>query len=128
MKKFLKIALLVVVCFIALSAGILFYLSRDLEAGEELEIEKIEFETVEDGIYRGDYKAGRFSNEIEVEVMDGEIVSLTVMDDVLFVREHVSPELFTRVKEEQSLAVDTVTEATVTSKAYLKAIENALSE
>lgn len=39
-----------------------------------------------------------------------------------------SDELFGRVIESQSLQVDTISGATLTSKGYLKAIENALDE
>ncbi len=40
----------------------------------------------------------------------------------------VSLKLFEEVKTEQSLQVDTVSGATVSTKAYLKAIENALTD
>ena len=46
---------------------------------------------------------------------------------VLFERPEVTQELFDNVIAAQSIDVDVLSGATVTSKAYLKSIENALS-
>lgn len=48
------------------------------------------------------------------------------MDDVMFKTDEVTKTLFDRVIQNQSLDVDIETGATVTSHAYLKAIENAV--
>ena len=48
--------------------------------------------------------------------------------DVLLKKEGMSTELFNSVLKAQNTTVDSVSSATVTSKAYLKAIENSLSK
>ncbi|MBV1758052.1 MAG: FMN-binding protein [Dethiosulfatibacter sp.] len=58
--------------------------------------------------------------------MGGRISKIDVLDNVRFVQEGVSDTLFEKVISTQDTKVDTVSGATVTSKAYLKAIENAL--
>ena len=68
----------------------------------------------------------RWSNEIIVTVKDHQIIELELVDDVMFKIDEVTKTLFDRVIQNQSLDVDIETGATVTSHAYLKAIENAL--
>ena len=68
----------------------------------------------------------RWSNEIIVTVEDHQIIELELVDDVMFKIDEVTKTLFDRVIQNQSLDVDIETGATVTSHAYLKAIENAV--
>ena len=68
----------------------------------------------------------RWSNEIIVTVEDHQIIELELVDDVMFKIDEVTKTLFDRVIQNQSLDVDVETGATVTSHAYLKAVENAL--
>jgi uncharacterized protein with FMN-binding domain len=60
-------------------------------------------------------------------VENHKITKIDIVKDVTFSKPDVSEELFMRVMESQDTRVDAVTGATVTSKAYLKAIENALN-
>lgn len=105
----------------------MYYLSRGLEATGELDITDINLRSVNDGVYRGSYQQGRFSNEIEVEIEEGEIIRIDVVDDVTFSRGEVTEELKQEILAIQSLDVDTVSGATVICKAYLKVLEDALS-
>ena len=68
----------------------------------------------------------RWSNEIKVTVKDHQIIELELVDDVMFKIDEVTKTLFDRVIQNQSLDVDIETGATVTSHAYLKAVENAV--
>jgi len=55
------------------------------------------------------------------------ITNIEVLKDVRFpANEEMRQELFDRIIDQQSLQVDTITGATVTSRAYLKSIEEAL--
>ncbi len=81
-----------------------------------------------DGDYTGTYAFKRWTNTLTVHVADHRITGIDIVDDVgaAFIT-HCSGELFQRVIAAQDTRVDAVSGATVTSKAYLKAIENALS-
>jgi uncharacterized protein with FMN-binding domain len=83
---------------------------------------------VPDGTYTGSFSGGRWSNTVKVTVRDHKITDIKIVKDIEFKSAKVPSELFQRVEQAQSLQVDTVTGATVTSKAYLKAIENALNK
>lgn len=77
-------------------------------------------------VYNGKYKSGRWSNELNVIVKGNKITAIKIADDVTFTMPGVSDKLFNNVIKAQDTKVDAVSGATVTSKAYLKSIENAL--
>ena len=122
-----KLFLLMVLVLLVLMGSFMFYLSRGLKQGEDIELNGVNLQNKEDGIYTGQYNAGRWTNELVVKLKNQEIVNIDIVDDVTFVKSEVTKELFNRVIKEQDTQVDTVSGATVTSKAYLKAIENALN-
>lgn len=128
MKKFLKIILILLLLIAIFMACGVFYLSRGLKAGSNVEISAVDPAALSDGIYTGSYTAGRWANEVAVTVQGGKITNIEVVKDVRFASKEVTDELFSRVIETQNTTVDVVSQATVTSKAYLKSIESALSK
>jgi len=126
MKLFLKIILTVFIVFVLVSGGGMFYISRGLEAGEAIAINDVNLMAVNDGSYSGVYKGGRWTNEVKVTVKDHRITAVEIVKDVLIPKPEITTELIGRVLEKQSPDIDTVSGSTITCKAYLKAIENAL--
>ena len=127
MKLILKILGLLFLVFILFSAGGIFYLTRGLKAGETLEIGEVNVGNLPSGTYPGIFKGGRWSNEVEVYIDNKRIVEIRIVKDVVFSKPEEREELFSRVIKNQSLQVDVVAGSTVTSKAYLKALEEALN-
>jgi len=125
MKKIFKILISIIILIAVIVAGGIFYLNNGLEAGSEIEMKGLVMSNINDGIYNGNYKSGRWSNELKVTVKNNKITDIKIIDDVAFVQEGIADELFKRVIEVQNTKVDSVSGATVTSKAYLKSIENA---
>lgn len=126
MKLFVKVVVSLLILLILTAAGGMFLISRGLEAGEALEIGSTNLEALSDGVYKGMYEGGRWANEVEVTVADHRITGIRITKDVLFPKQEVADELIGRVLEKQGTDIDTVSGATVTCKAYLKAIEDAL--
>lgn len=126
MKKILKVVLVLFVAFLLIGVGGVSYLNRGLEAGMSIALEEVDLSSLDDGIYTGQYNAGRFSNEVKVEVKDKKIASISLVDDVLFSKPEVTRELIDKIVETQRIDVDVITGSTVTCNAYLKAIEDAL--
>lgn len=130
-------ALLALLC-IGVAAGYLV----DLPARRELmdlEIGNVDFQNLRDGTYTGVYKgtAGHMRDaSVEVTVADGEVSAIRVLQgavDEAGVPVELSGgltvgTLFDRVLADRSLQVDVISSATLTSKAHLKALENALSQ
>ena len=123
-----KILLISVAVMVLLIGGAIVFLLNGQGPIKEMAINDVDLTNVEDGSHKGSFKGARWSNEVEVTVEDNKIVEIAIINDQLFAREDVTEALFTTIKENQSLQVDTVSEATVTSKAYLKAVENALKQ
>jgi uncharacterized protein with FMN-binding domain len=65
---------------------------------------------------------------VSVTVKDHKITSIKAVKQMPFAKTGSNGELFKRVISKQTPNVDTITGATITSKAYLKSIENALSQ
>jgi uncharacterized protein with FMN-binding domain len=126
MKLFLKIILSILMVFILITAGGIFFLSRGLASGSKLVINDVKLSAVKDGIYNGKYKGGRWTNEVNLTVKDHKITNIDLVKDVLFPKPEVTKELFNNVVKEQNVNVDAISGSTITSKAYLKSIENAL--
>jgi uncharacterized protein with FMN-binding domain len=126
MKKLIKILLAVVLIFVVVMGGSMIYLTMGLNEGKNVVINGIDLTNVEDGTYTGSYEGGRWTNTLQVTVKDHRITGIKVVKDVAFSKPELSEDLFSRVVDAQNTKVDVVSQATVTSKAYLKAIEAAI--
>lgn len=126
MKKILKLSLVIIILLVFIVGGMLIYLTRGLDAVSQQVTTDVNLSLLADGVYLGKYDGGRWSNQIEVEIKNQQIRKITIVKDVMFSKPEVSEQLFENVIERQSLYVDVVSGATVTSKAYLKSMEIAL--
>ena len=127
MKKFLKIVAIVITVLVIIFAGLFLFISRGLDAKSQPALTGVTAQGLKDGVYEGNYDGGRWTNGVKVTVTGEKIGNIVLVQDVMFSDAKVSSELFQRVIAAQSTQVDTVAGATVTSKAYLKSIENALT-
>lgn len=128
MKLFFKIVLSVVILFVLVSGGGMFYLSRGLEEGSKIAVNAVNLSSVKDGTFKGKYDGGRWANEVAVTVKDHKIVKVELVKDVRFTKPGILEELANKVVKNQNTNVDVVSGSTVTCKAYLKSIENALKK
>ena len=126
MKKLVKISLIILALLLISVATMMFIFMNGMEDAKAIQINSVDLSIVEDGDYVGSFDLTRWSNEIKVTVKDHKIIALDVVDDVMFKMDEITTELFDRVIQNQSLDLDIETGATITSHAYLKAIENAL--
>lgn len=131
-KGKMKMWIIAVVALLAASVGggILFTAGERRE-GRNLPIRAVDFHSLKGGTYVGEYEGGKYkwrANQVRVTVSSGKVTDI----QLLMHKENRSPDftgkLYGRVIESQSLQVDTISGATITSKAYLKSVENALNE
>lgn len=128
MKKAIVIILIILGILVVIGIGGILYISNGLTAGENVTIDSVDLSRIDDGTYRGVYSAGRWSNEVAVSVADHRISTIEVIKTVSIEKPEITNTIINRVIEKQNTTVDTVSGATVTSKAYLKSIENALAQ
>jgi len=123
----LKIIVWVLVGLAVLVGGVIAFGLIGRRAGETLPIGSLDFSTLPDGEYTGQYKGGRWSNKVRVTVESGRVAGIDVVRDILFPQPEVRRRTLEAIIETQSLEVDVVSGATITAKAYLKAVEKALT-
>lgn len=128
MRKFNKIILGGIFLLVLIIGGIGLYMTRGLTLGKNMIIKPIDTTQLKDGVYKGNYNGGRWSNEVNVTLKNKEITQITIAKSVVFEKPEVTAELINSVIKKQDISVDVISGATVTSKAYLKSIENALSK
>lgn len=128
MRVFLKILLVAVIIFALAAAGGIFYLTRGLDEGMKLVINSVDPSSLPDGEYNGSYEGGRWTNAVKVIVKDQKITRIEVLKDVAVAKPEVTEDVFTKVINKQNVDIDALSGATVTTKAYLKSIENALGK
>lgn len=123
----LKIIVWILVGLAVLLGGVIAFGLIGRRAGETLPIGSVDFSTLPDGEYTGQYRGGRWSNRVRVTVESGRVTGIDVVRDILFPQSEVRRQTLEAIIETQSLEVDAVSGATITAKAYLKAVENALT-
>ena len=105
-------------------------LMKEHREARSLPLNAVDFGRLSDGRYRGDYAGGLYkwrANACDVTVTGGRVAAIQLVASKDPGRENTKVEpLYDRVVQAQSLQVDTISGATLTSKAYLQAVENAL--
>lgn len=134
------IVFLVIIGLATIGSGIAFMVDRPLRQElKNLVIENIDFTKVKDGTYIGNYKGIKGSSRnatVKVNISSGEISEIKIIKGAIdkngkpleIANGLTINNLFQKVIERKSLQVDVVSGATLTSKAHLKALENALKE
>lgn len=106
------------------------HLEKEHHEARNLPLKAIDFSTLAEGTYQGAYEGGMYkwrANQCQVTVSDGKVSEIQLTGSMDPGKERAGAQmLYDRVIQAQSLQVDTISGATLTSKAYLKGIENAL--
>ena len=124
MKKRVLFAAGIVIVIIT---GIFVIGTSGLSEGMKASLDGVDLSNMLDGSYTGTYNFKRWSNTVVVHIEDGTIRAIDIEKDVIGAGiTDCADEMISRVIEAQDTKVDAVSGATVTSKAYLKAIEDAL--
>jgi uncharacterized protein with FMN-binding domain len=102
--------------------------SAEVKAVRSLPINHVDLSLVKDGVYSGDYSYSGFTYQVEVTVADHHIKDVAIINNRKTNRATMAAGVAQSVVDQQKNDVDAVSGATTTSKALLKAIENALSK
>jgi len=120
----------VLLVILAIAGGIGWsFLSKEHEEARNLPLDAVDFSRLRDGTYVGEYEGGMYkwrANSVRVLVASGKVAEIEPVAGVVDPKVGSVKMLYDRVISEQSTQVDTISGATLTSKAYLQAIENAL--
>lgn len=139
-KAKIGLILLIIISIAVLGAAIAFL--ADAPERRELQtliIGNVNFTNLQDGTYVGEYagtKGSARNASVEIIVSGGEIIEINVLKGALDSNGNPAElaggktinDLFKRAMEAESLQVDVISGATLTSKAHLKALEIALRQ
>lgn len=92
---------------------------------KNISVDEVELTELADGSYEGEYDAGYIYARVAVEIRDGRIISVDLLEH-RNERGEPAESILDTVLEQQNIDVDTVSGATNSSKVIKKAIENAL--
>mgnify|MGYP000860864750 FL=1 len=105
-------------------------LQKEHKEARSLSLDGVDFSQLKDGSYMGNYEGGMYKwrrNACQVTVSSGKVSDIQMVKSADPGAENADPtSLYERVIQAQSLQVDVISGATLTSKAYLKAVESAL--
>jgi uncharacterized protein with FMN-binding domain len=130
-KMYGWVIVLFVVAVLGVAGGIGWSrLSKEHREARSLPLNALDFSKLNDGTYHGAYEGGMYkwrANECQVTVSSGKVTAIQLVQSKDPGGKNMQHKaLYDRVIQAQSLQVDTISGATLTSKAYLQAVENAL--
>lgn len=128
MNKIAKVLLgvLLVGCIIVggLFIGLYFVVQQRTQS---LEYTSLHLETIDDGIYNGEYTMDPVIVILEVTVVDHRIENIEIIDHNNGLGGNAE-QIIATIIDQQSLDVDSISGATLSSHTILKAVENALEQ
>ncbi len=105
-------------------------LQKEHAEARSLPLNAVDFGNLNDGTYHGDYAGGMYgwrAGTCDVTVADGKVVAIKMVSTKDPGAGNTDQQmLYDRVIASQSLQVDTISGATLTSKGWLQCVENAL--
>ncbi|OKP91572.1 FMN-binding domain-containing protein [Paenibacillus helianthi] len=132
MKKLcLKIVMGIFVLLIIGGALLWNMLSKEHREARSLSLDSHYFKHLQDGIYTGKYEGGMYkwrANSVQITISSGKVTAIELLQNKENKPLEFTNTLYGKVIASQSLQVDTLSGATLTSKAYLKSVESALSK
>ncbi|OHD13260.1 MAG: FMN-binding domain-containing protein [Spirochaetes bacterium GWD1_27_9] len=123
------IALIIIVILGEIAAIGWSNLSKEHDEAKNLSLNAVDFSRLNDGTYIGRYDGGMYKwreSEVCVTVYSGNVTKIELTKNKENQPSEFTDKLFGAVIEKQSLQIDAISGATLTSKAYLQAVENAL--
>jgi uncharacterized protein with FMN-binding domain len=124
----------IIITFIVLTAilsmGIFSNLQKKSQIArlKNLPVSHIDLASVADGTYKGSFCLKRFCYAVEVKMGGGTITDIVLLSNSKSEYGEKASSIKNRIIEAQSLQVDVISGATISSKSIIKAVEKALTE
>ncbi len=125
MKKSKKVLLITFIAVLFLFIAGKIMIGNMVRNVQNISVSMPDLSNVQDGNYIGEYSIAPVHVKVEVSVSNHQITNITILqhDNGLG---STAESIINDVVEEQSLGIDAVSGATVSSKCILKAVENAI--
>lgn len=128
MKKTIIISVCVgIAALLAILLFVVILPNSNYEEVRTMEINNVDLVRLEDGIYHGDYAYSQTNYQVDVEIRDHKIADVQIISGGTSDFAKSAQGVIDSMIEEQRIDVDVVSGATTSSKAIMKAVENALA-
>lgn len=112
------------VTFVLLGAILFSLANRGVNILRRLEIDPLGFTAVSDGVYKGSYEYMRWNYTVQIQVQGGKAVRIDILSPS---GDAFAEKVAEAVIQAQTLNIDSVSGATASTRAVLKALESALA-
>ena len=123
----MKIAIKIVITVVVLLVGMFLIASIGLKDIQRMQINSVDLSKLDNGVYSGTFQKVRWRHEVEVTIKDHRIVAISNTNKLAGFNRTTANASIQRIIEKQSVIIDAVAGATVNTKAFQKAVENALT-
>lgn len=120
------LSFIMVICVISHIAAYIVDFKDYQQKVSNIAFDDIEMANIKDGVYEGEYDAGYIYAKVEVEIRNGEIVSVHLLEH-RNERGKAAESILNDVVDKQKIDVDTVSGATNSSNVIKKAVEMAIT-
>jgi uncharacterized protein with FMN-binding domain len=121
-----RVVSIIVIVLAIVVVGLSLSSSLSLRKYRRMTIEDSEVSALADGTYYGEAEIGNYVYRVEVAVLEGAITDIRAVDNRESPYAFYAEGVFGKIIRDQNANTDAVTGATTTSKALMKAVENAL--
>lgn len=125
-RKTLIIAFTILIATLAMSVFTTIKNHQTLSTIRKMPLATIDLSTISDGTYKGKYVYAQFPYRVEVQVVNKRIEQIIILNNRASNYGKKAEAIADQVIKSQSIQVDVISGATISSKALLKAIECSL--
>ncbi len=125
MKRRGRVLIIVLGIFVVLIGVMASAAIPGMGAVRRMTVSQVDLSRIPDGTYRGAFARGRFQFAVDVSVKDHRIDAVALGDPAK--ANDMTRAIAAAIIERQKVAIDAVSGASLTTKAFTKAVENALA-
>lgn len=122
-----KVIIAFITLFIIFIIGMVYIVYRTNKKAESIQLRNVDMQNILDGTYKGEEKIGLVRVQVEVNVLRHEIVNIHLIRHDTGLGQDAK-KVIPEIIRQNKLDVDSISGATISSKAIMKACENALTK
>lgn len=109
--------------------GVIFYFvgSNGLSDIKKMVISDVDLSKLDDGVYIGEFHKVRWNHDVEVTIRDHKITAIENTNKLPEANMKIVNGAIRAIVDKQSVKIDVISGATINTKAFQKAVENALT-
>jgi uncharacterized protein with FMN-binding domain len=119
--------LIIILGIIVLFAIMFFAATAGMGEIKKLVIKDVDLSLIDDGVYQGTFHKNRWTYDAEVTVANHKITSIKNTNEKMKKAEKFNEKVAMEIIKKQSPKIDAVSGATISTKAFAMAVENALT-